>query len=174
MAALFDAAGPWLWQCEHVVDTHIEGGRKVLEEIVAELARRHWGQRDCFSVHLSLDEALVNAIRHGNRSDPHKHVTIRGWLAANLLRVEITDEGAGFDVAALPDPTAPEPLDLPCGRGVMLMRAFMSRVEFRQHGRQVILEKDRQPPPMKSHTEYLTVNIPQMAFRTSRPRWRPS
>ena len=52
-------------------------------------------------------------------------------------------EGHGFDPEAVPDPTAPENLELPCGRGLMLMRSFMSRVEFNGRGNQVTMEKER-------------------------------
>ena len=59
------------------------------------------------------------------------------------MRVEITDEGSGFDPQAVPDPTCAERVHCDCGRGVMLMKAFMSRVEYSAEGNHVILEKDR-------------------------------
>ena len=62
-------------------------------------------------------------------------------LGGDRIRIEITDEGRGFDPSALPDPTCGDHLHAPCGRGVMLMRAFMSRVEFNARGNAVIMEK---------------------------------
>jgi serine/threonine-protein kinase RsbW len=137
----------WVWQCERSVDGQMMPGRKVLDEIVAQLKARRWDPADCYAVRLAIDEALVNAIRHGNRFDPQKRVAIRSWLSADLLRVEVHDQGAGFDPAIVPDPTAPDRIDLPHGRGLMLMRAFMSRVSFGDSGRLVILEKDAQKSP---------------------------
>ena len=68
------------------------------------------------------------------------------WFAfwGRRIRIEITDEGRGFDPSALPDPTCGDHLHAPRGRGVMLMRAFMSRVEFNARGNRVTMEKERQ------------------------------
>ncbi len=100
-------------------------------------------KRDIFAVHLATEEALVNAIYHGNDSDEAKRVHVVCRLSGDRIRIEIGDEGGGFDPAALPDPTTNDQLHVPCGRGVMLMRAFMSRVEFNEHGNVVVMEKDR-------------------------------
>jgi len=59
------------------------------------------------------------------------------------VRVVIEDEGAGFCLQDVPDPTDDENLEKPCGRGIMLMRAFLSVVEYNERGNQVILEKHR-------------------------------
>ena len=77
------------------------------------------------------------------RLDEAKHVHFCCWLSPRKIRVEITDEGPGFDPDRLPDPTDSAHVDLPCGRGVMLMRAFMSHIEFHHRGNQVVLEKER-------------------------------
>ena len=79
----------------------------------------------------------------GNALDQAKHVHFSCWLSPRKLRVEITDEGPGFNPAALPDPTDPACIDRPGGRGVMLMRAFMSHIEFHDRGNHVVLEKER-------------------------------
>jgi serine/threonine-protein kinase RsbW len=137
----------WVWQCERSVDGQVAAGRKALDELMAQLEARSWDPGECYAVRLAVDEALVNAIRHGNRFDPQKRVTIRSWLSDELLRVEVQDQGAGFDPAAVPDPTAADRIDLPHGRGLMLMRAFMSRVSFGDGGRLVIMEKDAKRSP---------------------------
>ena len=74
-----------------------------------------------------------------------KNVHVVCLLGGDRIRIEITDEGRGFDPAALPDPTCGDHLHAPCGRGVMLMRAFMSRVEFNARGNGVTMEKEREP-----------------------------
>ena len=93
---------------------------------------------------MAVDEALVNAISHGNALDEKKHVRFACRVSPKRIHVEITDEGPGFDPDSLPDPTAPDHLGEPGGRGVLLMRAFMSHVEFRDHGNHVVLEKIRE------------------------------
>jgi len=117
----------------------------VLDEILRQLQVHGWGEQDIFAVHLSLEEALVNAIKHGNRSDPHKTVTIRCSLSARKFLVEIADQGQGFDPNAIPDPTDPEHIESPTGRGLMLMRTFMTKVEFNAKGNAVRMEKEKSP-----------------------------
>ncbi len=134
---------PWLWRYDRVISSDPAMARQVLDELLAQLEARQWQQRDIFAVHLATEEALANAIRHGNRSDVGKNVHVVCLLGGDRIRIEITDEGRGFDPSALPDPTCAEYLHTPCGRGVMLMRAFMSRVEFNARGNCVIMEKER-------------------------------
>jgi serine/threonine-protein kinase RsbW len=134
----------WLWQCDHRIQSNPAIGRRLLDEILEHLKALDWSRRDIFGVHLAVDEALINAILHGNALDEAKHVRLCCWLSPKKVRVEITDEGPGFDPDSLPDPTDEEHLDRPGGRGVLLMRAFMSNVEFLDHGSHVVLEKVRQ------------------------------
>ena len=134
---------PWLWCYDRVIASDSTMARRVLDEILAQLEAQHWQQRDIFAVHLATEEALANAIQHGNGCDARKNVRFVCLLGSDRIRIEITDEGRGFDPTALPDPTCDDHLHAPCGRGVMLMRAFMSRVTFNACGNGVIMEKDR-------------------------------
>jgi len=84
-----------------------------------------------------------NAIRHGNRSDASKSVYVCCKLSKEQLWGQIRDEGAGFNPDDVPDCTGPENLELPSGRGIMLMRAFMSRVEYNDRGNRVVMGKYR-------------------------------
>jgi serine/threonine-protein kinase RsbW len=111
--------------------------------MLQQLEGQHWGQHDIFGVHLAVEEALVNAIMHGNRLDANKQVRVVCLMWPNRVRIEISDEGRGFSPQAVPDPTCPERLHAPSGRGMMLMKAFMSRVEYNELGNHVVLEKDR-------------------------------
>lgn len=133
----------WIWQRDYVIPSKSGAGLAVVEEILGQLQRQHWGERDRFGIHLAMEEALTNALEHGNRFDPQKHIQLSCRIARDLLRLEIADQGHGFDPANIPDPTRPEHLEIPCGRGIMLMRYFMSRVEFNPTGNRVILEKQR-------------------------------
>lgn len=135
-----------LWQCDRTIPNDTGAGRRLLEEVLSQLTSQHWPARDVFAVHLATDEALVNAILHGNKLDTSKHVRFRCRICPQKVRIEIHDEGAGFDPDSLPDPTSPSRIGCPSGRGVMLMRTFMSRVEFHDRGNHVVMEKDRDPP----------------------------
>jgi serine/threonine-protein kinase RsbW len=133
----------WIWRSDHVIGSDIEAGRRLLEELIQQLKVYRWSRRDVFSVHLAAEEALVNAIRHGNRCDPQKQVRVCCRLSDDRVRIEIADEGPGFNPKEVPDPTDPNRLAIPSGRGLMLMRSFMSTVEFADCGRRVVLEKLR-------------------------------
>jgi serine/threonine-protein kinase RsbW len=80
---------------------------------------------------VALSEAISNAILRGNRENPEKHVLVRANLNSGELVVEVTDEGAGFDMdRCTVDPTNPENLLREDGRGLFLMRRLMDRVEM--------------------------------------------
>jgi serine/threonine-protein kinase RsbW len=99
-------------------------------------------QGDVASLRLALLEALANAVIHGNREDPAKRVVICGGCTGRgQLLIAVTDQGSGFDLAGLPDPTAPANIDLTHGPGVFLMRRLVDDVQFNLRGRQVVLQK---------------------------------
>lgn len=133
----------WIWQCDQAIPSDADAGRRLLDEVLEKLESLNWNSRDVFGVHLAVDEALINAIVHGNDSDTDKQVRFACKVSPEKIRVEITDEGPGFDPGSLPDPTSAGRLECPNGRGVMLMQSFMSHVEFRDHGCHVVLVKER-------------------------------
>jgi len=111
------------------------------DEIVAAAGAYNYGEEVIFALRLSLEEALSNAIRHGNVGDADKRVHIRYAIDADRIDITVRDEGGGFDPASIPDPTAAENLENPSGRGIMLMRAYMNKVEYNPKGNQVRLVK---------------------------------
>lgn len=115
--------------------------RRIQDEIEHLLQSCHVSEHDIFSIKLALEEALVNAIKHGNQMDRAKKVRVSYQLFANRFDVQITDEGSGFDPSEVPDPTAFENLERPCGRGLMLMRHYMTEVAFNQRGNSVTMSK---------------------------------
>jgi len=131
---------------EEVIPSDTAAGQSVQERIIQLLESLSYDERDVFGVRLAIEEALVNAIKHGNRMDPSKTVRITCQIAPHKIRIEIEDQGEGFLPAEVPDPTSDENLERPCGRGIMLMRAFMSSIAFNASGNCVILEKHRSPP----------------------------
>ncbi len=96
-----------------------------------------------FGIRLALEEAVVNAIKHGNCLDCNKRVHVICRSTADKIWIRISDEGRGFNPDEVPDCTDPAHLSSPNGRGIMLMRNFMSRVEYNQAGNVVEMEKLR-------------------------------
>jgi len=93
------------------------------------------------NIPLACDEAITNAIIHGNHSAADKKVSIQIYVSPNRFRMRVRDEGEGFDVSRVADPTRGEALMRASGRGVYLMRSIMDVVEFKEGGRVVELEK---------------------------------
>lgn len=118
-------------------------GQAVQERIVQRLEALAYSPREVFSVRLALEEALVNAIKHGNGMDPEKNVRIDCRISEERVRIEIEDEGEGFVPEEVPDPTEEWALERPCGRGLMLMRSFMTTVGYNASGNCVVMEKVR-------------------------------
>ena len=135
-----------IWRLQHVIPSELSAGKQVLDDILRRLHESEWDEDDIFGVHLSLEEALVNAIKHGNRLDVAKQVRIDCELSSYGLRIEIADQGPGFDPCSVPDCTEDENLDCPSGRGIMLMRTFMSSVEYNDAGNRVTMRKERSRP----------------------------
>jgi serine/threonine-protein kinase RsbW len=87
-----------------------------------------------FAVRLAIEEAVVNAFRHGNLSDPKKVVFFRATIDDARAEFEVEDQGPGFDPRLIPDPTDEDNLEIPSGRGVMLIKAYMTEVEYVKPG----------------------------------------
>jgi len=142
----------WLWTLERRIPSHSGAGRAVVEEIVHHLEGEQWAPHDVFAVHLALEEAIANAIRHGNRLDGEKVVRITCRLAPQQIQVEVEDQGPGFQPQEVPDPTQTENLEIPSGRGILLIQNFMSRVCYNKRGNCVVMEKDRRPATEQAAT----------------------
>jgi len=90
---------------------------------------------------IALDEAFVNAVKHGNKHDHTKLVRITADLSAKEARFTVEDEGEGFDVNAIPDPRDPENLFKTSGRGVLLMYNIMDEVAYNERGNRLTMVK---------------------------------
>ncbi len=91
------------------------------------------------NIMIAVTESVNNAILHGNKLDAKKNVTLQLNVDDSMLNFTIIDEGVGFDFHNLPDPTSPENLDKPGGRGIFLMKHLCDEVAFENEGRSVIL-----------------------------------
>ena len=104
---------------------------EVAERVLADLcALSGWDDDTCYWLISATREAVANAIRHGNRQDPERLVRVEYRFDPDEATIRVEDEGEGFDPEAVPDPTLPENLFRPSGRGIFYMRRFMDRVEF--------------------------------------------
>lgn len=131
---------------EHIsvsIPSDTAAGQELQERIISVLENLNYPPRDVFGVRLALEEALVNAIKHGNRMDPEKRVQVNCRISSTLIRIEIEDEGKGFRLEDVPDPTQDGNLERPCGRGIMLMKHFLNTVKYNDLGNRVLLEKVR-------------------------------
>src|SRR5262249_27203083 len=99
---------------EVTISSDLAEARRIQEEIASALQANSYSEHDIFSIRLALEEALVNAIKHGNQMDPDKRVFVTYCVTPTRFEIKITDEGAGFNPEDVPDPTAPENLERPC------------------------------------------------------------
>ncbi len=100
-------------------------------------------------VEIALREALANAIIHGNREDPRKHVHVTCRCEPDEVSITVKDEGQGFEINKVADPTAPENIGFVHGRGIYLMKAFMDEVRFEEGGVVVHMRKRAGQPAAK-------------------------
>jgi serine/threonine-protein kinase RsbW len=126
-----------------VLPSLLEEVSRAGEAVLAAVAKCGYGEQDRFAIQLALEEALANAVRHGNAADPGKHVTVEFRVDADCVCVSVEDEGHGFRPDSVPDPTLDENLEKPDGRGVMLMRVYMNEVRYNPAGNKVTMTKRR-------------------------------
>jgi len=113
---------------------------RIEEQILDAIGRLGFATEACFAVRLALEEALLNAFVHGHRSLPDSTpVRVCYDARPDELTITVEDQGHGFDPDDVPDPTTDDNLERPTGRGVLLMRAYMSEVRFNDRGNRVTL-----------------------------------
>lgn len=112
-----------------------------VQTILDQLADLGWQKCDLFAVHMALEESISNAIRHGNKEDPAKQVRVECRLSPERFWVQICDEGPGFKPAAVPDCCAPDRLEVCGGRGLALIQAYMTSVQYNERGNCLTMEK---------------------------------
>jgi serine/threonine-protein kinase RsbW len=100
---------------------------------------RQYDRSSLFAIRLALEEALTNAFKHGNKGDPSKTVRLHCDVESDVVTIDVIDEGSGFDPDAVPDPTESENLEIPSGRGLTLMRAYMTEVQILPPGNRVMM-----------------------------------
>ena len=113
---------------------------RMIESFIDNAKERFHLDEDLYgNIMIAVTEAVNNAIKHGNSNNSSKNVFLSLTLNDNLLRFVIKDEGTGFEYNNLPDPTAPENIEKPGGRGIFLMKHLSDEVEFTENGKTVQL-----------------------------------
>ncbi len=131
---------------------HLDG---VLDYLNERMLRLGIVNSDDSEVLIALDEAIVNAIKHGNKCDPAKAVHIVADFSVDGVRFIVADEGAGFELEKVPDPTEPCRLLEPSGRGLLLINHIMDEVRFNQCGNRLEMFKR---PVNKAQSQILSSN----------------
>lgn len=125
--------------------------RKGEERILKAIADAGFHYDFTFAVKLALDEALTNAMKHGNRLDEKKKVHIQARISPKQVEITIEDEGPGFARASVPDPRVEENLEKCCGRGILLIESYMDEVEWTHGGRRLRMVKKVQANNHSQH-----------------------
>jgi len=99
-------------------------------DIIKKIKSNDISEDDLFDIRLALEEALINAIKHGNKQDRNKNVLLKITINPGKATMQIKDEGEGFDYEKLASPVEPNNLKKPYGRGVFLIKKLMDSVEF--------------------------------------------
>jgi len=126
-----------------VIPSDLAAARKVEDQVLKETELLGYSPECTFAIRLSLEEAIVNAHQHGNGCDPTKTIAVAYRVTPQRVVICVRDQGEGFDPSLIPDPTAPDRLALPDGRGLMLMRSYLDKVSFNERGNEVQLFKER-------------------------------
>lgn len=134
---------------EFEIPSRIDCMHEVLSYLIERTAHLGIIKPTTSNIFVALDEAIANAIKHGNKNDADKRIHIIADITAEEAIFTITDEGEGFDLHSLPNPTDPDYIMRPCGRGVMLIYHIMDEVRYNTRGNQIVMvkrpETDQEP-----------------------------
>jgi len=135
---------------EFVIPSDLNEARRLQEFIERQLQQCHYEDKEIFGIRLALEEAIVNAIKHGNQMDRGKKVHVRFRVLPERFDVGVTDEGPGYNPGDVPDPLADENLERPSGRGLFLMQYYMTEVVVHPPGNRLTMSKVRKNRVSKS------------------------
>ena len=119
---------------------------EVCEQVLSNLEANGFDKDDIFAVHLALEEAFLNAVKHGNKMDTSKEVKIDYSVDLDKIEISMTDQGEGFEPASVADPRYGEDLYKPGGRGLLLMNSYMDVVKFNECGNSLYMVRYKEKP----------------------------
>lgn len=124
---------------QYRIESQLRAVHHVEREILRILKEMGYSEDDLFNVRLALDEACSNAIKHGNRENPGKTISVGVRVDLEAVRMEVKDEGDGFDYTSILDPRDLDRLHETGGRGLFLIQQFMEQVDFNQEGNSICM-----------------------------------
>ena len=133
----------WIWTLVRKLPADPDQCAPLVAEILDALQLHGWSAGDKFGIQMAMEEAVMNAIKHGNGCDPTKMVDINLGFDDQKFEATISDAGCGFNPDEVPDPTADENIGKTCGRGVMLMKEFVDSLEYNETGNEVKMMKKK-------------------------------
>jgi serine/threonine-protein kinase RsbW len=125
------------WHQIHL--SSLEKMPSLIDNFALAMAENGYAKKDIFGMRLALEEALVNAIKHGHQNDLTKTAEVRYVISNEHVLVDVEDQGPGFDPQQVPDPTAAENLEKPSGRGLLSMRSLTTLMHYNERGNCVTL-----------------------------------
>src|SRR5215471_8950849 len=140
--------GPYI-QVELSLRSEVSAISPFVDSLMHLIRRCRWVPGNEEDVEIALREALANAVIHGNHEDPGKQVYVGCCGGTDEVSFVIRDEGEGFEVGSVPDPTAPENIESSHGRGLYLMKALMDEVRFERGGAVVYMRKSASEPSLR-------------------------
>ena len=137
--------------CSIVVDSKPAAVADICKEILSKLEEHNFNKDDIFAVHLTFEEAFLNAVKHGNKMDPTKKVKIDYSVSPEKVEITITDEGEGFEPESVEDPRFGKGLYEPGGRGLLLMNSYMDIVKYNEYGNSVHMVRYKEKPHLSDN-----------------------
>jgi serine/threonine-protein kinase RsbW len=137
----------WTWSLHEKIPSSLPVAHEVLDRFLFALQQAGWQGRDYFHIQMASEEALVNAVTHGNKESMDKKVEIEFRIGHDLVYMRFKDEGQGFCPEELPDPRDDDRLECVHGRGVLLIQTMMSEVRYLGCGNEVEMIKRRNDSP---------------------------
>jgi serine/threonine-protein kinase RsbW len=113
------------------------------DELLETAARFGYDESARFAIRLAVEEATVNAFRHGAKGRDDATIDIVYTVTAKRIVITVNDHGEGFEPGDVPDPTQEDRIDLPTGRGLLIMRAFMTDVRYNDVGNTVTMTYEK-------------------------------
>jgi serine/threonine-protein kinase RsbW len=127
---------------------------EVCEQVLSKLEANGFGKDDIFAVHLALEEAFLNAVKHGNKMDSSKEVKIDYSVDFDKVEISLTDQGKGFEPGSVADPRFGEDLYKPGGRGLLLMNSYMDVVKFNESGNSLYMVRYKEKPRLSEGPDH--------------------
>lgn len=131
------------WFVSQKFPSTVDNAVAVMKDLRQHLKRLDWPENDKFAILIAMEEALMNAVKHGNQYDESKSVDLKIELNQNDFYARIGDDGDGFNLNDVPDPCEDCNLEKPSGRGVALIKNFVDHVAYNDSGNVIEFQKQR-------------------------------